>query len=331
MSMLLTRLSFVLSLLIASSASAVTMDWTFVGNPGNPADSEVMTCCNESVGTSGYGSVPYAYNIGTYEVTNEQYAEFLNAKAKSDPYDLYDPAMAAGWFSGGGGITRSGSSGNYTYSVISYLGNMPVNWVSHYDAFRFANWMNNGQGDGDTETGAYTLLGGTAIPSNGTTVTRNAGATMFLPSENEWYKAAYYDSSTASYFDYPTGTDTQPTCSAPTASPNSANCDYAYDGHVAYVGSYSGSRSPYGTFDQGGNVWEFNDSLSGTSERSLRGGSDGYYNPPSTLAAWYREVGTSGSGTPLIGIRLAMIPEPSSGLLVIVGLISLAARRKLSA
>ena len=38
---------------------------------------------------------------------------------------------------------------------------MPVNYVDFYDALRFANWMNNGQGNGDTETGAYTLLGGT--------------------------------------------------------------------------------------------------------------------------------------------------------------------------
>ena len=73
---------------------------------------------------------------------------------------------------------------------------------------------------GDTETGAYTLLGGTATPSNGTTVTRNAGATIFLTSEDEWYKAAYYDPTSASYFDYPTGTNAPTTCAAPTATAN---------------------------------------------------------------------------------------------------------------
>src|SRR6185295_16310335 len=100
---------------------------------------------------------------------------------------LYNTSMGSG--SEFGGITRSGSSGSYTYSAIAGRENMPVNFVSCFDAIRFANWMNNGQGSGDTESGAYTLLGGTATPSNGFTVTRNAGATTFLTTEDEWYKA----------------------------------------------------------------------------------------------------------------------------------------------
>jgi hypothetical protein len=108
-------LSLLLSLWIASSASAVTMDWTFIGNPGNPADTQVMTCCGDSTGTAGYGSVPYAYSIGTYEVANAQYSEFLNAVAQSDPNSLYHSQMSSADLYGG--ITRSGSSGSFTYSV----------------------------------------------------------------------------------------------------------------------------------------------------------------------------------------------------------------------
>jgi hypothetical protein len=67
--------SLLVSLLIASSASAVTMDWTPIGNPGNASDN------------TGFGAVGYAYHIGTYEVTNTQYAEFLNARAVSDPLE----------------------------------------------------------------------------------------------------------------------------------------------------------------------------------------------------------------------------------------------------
>jgi sulfatase modifying factor 1 len=88
--------------------------------------------------------------------------------------------------SGTGGITRSGVSGSFTYSAIAGRADMPVDFVSSYEALRFASWLNNGQGGGDTETGAYTLLGGTATPSNGTTVTRNACATIALASEDEW-------------------------------------------------------------------------------------------------------------------------------------------------
>src|SRR5262245_35699583 len=83
-------------LLIASAASAVANEWVFVGNAGNVADTEVMTCCNnqgnnrgfDSIGTTGYGSVAYSYYISKYEITNAEYAEFLNAKAVSDPLAL---------------------------------------------------------------------------------------------------------------------------------------------------------------------------------------------------------------------------------------------------
>ena len=87
---------------------------------------------------------------------------------------------------------EAASAAAIAYTAKPNMGDKPVNFVSWYDAIRFANWLNNGQGDGDTETGAYTLLGGTPTPSNGSSITRNPGATWFLPSEDEWYKAAYY-------------------------------------------------------------------------------------------------------------------------------------------
>ena len=82
------------------------------------------------------------YRISTTEVTNAQYAEFLNAKAATDPNALYNTSMGSGF----GGITRSGSSGSYSYSAIAGRENMPVNFVSFYDSLRFANWLGNGQG-----------------------------------------------------------------------------------------------------------------------------------------------------------------------------------------
>jgi hypothetical protein len=149
--------SLLLSLGIASAASAVTMDWTPVGNPGNACDPQP-----HSVGTpfgGCFGAVGYNYSIGTYEVTNAQYTEFLNAKAKTDPFGLYFFLMGdpSAHLNGHGGITRSGTSGNYTYTAIPGRETMPVNYVTFFDALRFANWINNGQGAGDTESGAYTL------------------------------------------------------------------------------------------------------------------------------------------------------------------------------
>jgi formylglycine-generating enzyme required for sulfatase activity len=186
--------------------------------------------------------------------------------------------------------------------------------------------MNNGQGAGDTETGAYTLLGGTATPSNGTSVTRNAGATIFLTSQDEWYKAAYYDPSSSSYLDYPAGSDEETTCATPTATANQANCDLVV-GDLTPVGSYPGSASPYGTFDQGGNVGEWNEAGGDPSPyRGVRGGQ--YGDEPNELAAAFQNADypdRDGSG---LGFRLAMIPEPGTGLLVIAGLLGLAGWRR---
>jgi len=117
--------TLLLSLLIASSASAVTMAWTPIGNPGNACDPQSQGC---------FGSVGYAFNIATDEVTNAQYAELLNAKAKSDPLALYNANMGSGL----GGIARSGVSGIFTYTAIAGRENMPVNYVSFNDAVRFA-------------------------------------------------------------------------------------------------------------------------------------------------------------------------------------------------
>lgn len=256
-------------------------------------------------------------------MTYAQYAEFLNAVADADPLSLYNANMSSVLI---GGITRTGSSGSYIYSVIPGHEDRPVNYISFYDALRFVNWLSNGQGAGDTESGAYTLMGGTATPNNGLTVTRNLGATIFLPSEDEWYKAAYYDPSSSSYLDYPAGSNTQTVCAAPSAAANTANCGFpSVVGDLTNVGAYTNSPSRYGTFDQGGNVYEWNEALIG-SNRGARGGS--YRENAGLLAAASRNQGPPAFEDDRTGFRLAMIPEPSTGLLVIAGLLGLAGWRR---
>jgi hypothetical protein len=184
--------------------------------------------------------------------------------------------------------------------------------------------MNNGQGSGDTETGSYTLLGGTATPSNGTIATRTVGSAISITSENEWYKAAYYDAPSASYFDYPARSNAPTTCSAPSPFPNRANCGRS---DLTAVGSYTGSASPYGTYDQGGNLWEWNESIYAfLTVRGMRGGS--YEVNPPTLAAEDSAGKRAARGQYYLGFRLVMIPEPSTGLLVIAGLLGIAGWRR---
>jgi formylglycine-generating enzyme required for sulfatase activity len=281
---------------LASSASAVTFEWVTVGDPGNACDQQSFDC---------YGAVGYTFRIATREVTNGQYAEFLNAKAPSDPLGLYNPNMTVG----NGGIARSGIDGGYTYSATPGRENWPVNRVSYFDALRFANWMHNGQGDGDTETGAYTLVGGTPTPSN-PLVQRNPDATVFLATDEEWYKAAFYDTDAGLFYDFPTRTDTLITCSAPTTTPNTANCGGVV-GTFTDVESYPASSSPNGTFDQGGNALEWTDGDVGVLEnRTIRGGF--YNNPAEDLGA--NDVNNQDYDDPwhesaFVGFRLASVAE----------------------
>lgn len=213
------------------------------------------------------------------------------------------------------------------------MGDKPVNLVSWYDAVCFANWLHNGQGSGDTETGAYPLLGGTPTPSNGPSITRNTGAIWFLTSEDEWYKAAYYDPTLSGgageYWAYPT----QSNAAAPTVATanstgdisnpgaNVANYNFgadwnSQDGNVTTVGSAGPlSESYYGTSDQGGNVWEWNEALFFGSFRGVRGGSwiDIFADDLSASSAF---SGDPADGYLNGGFRVANVPEPPTLLLV---------------
>jgi formylglycine-generating enzyme required for sulfatase activity len=296
--------------LLALPASAVTMEWVTVGDPGNACDLQSQGC---------FGSVGYAYKIGKYEVTTVQYVEFLNAVAATDPNGLYnakmgDPNLDPPAFSGRGGITRSGSVGSYTYNPIAGRENMPVNYVSFWDALRFANWLHNGQptgaqGNATTEDGAYTIPEIPALWDS----PRNPGATIVMPLADEWYKAAYYDPVSNRYFDFPAGSDVRTTCTEPGVMANTANCVPAvgeprrsiYD--LTDVGIYSGAASPNGTFDQGGNVFEWSGENFG-SNRGVRGG--GFSTAAEALAASLRQgTGSSQEGNNL-GFRVAMIAHP---------------------
>ncbi len=302
-----------------TSQAEVTFEWATVGNPGNIADTEVM-----NDGTSGYGAVDYVYRISKHEVTHTQYAEFLNAvdPTGANSLGLYHSNIGvSGIF-----LTPSNPNGS-KYVAWSQRSNQPVGAVTFYNTLRFANWLHNGQGNGDTETGAYTLLGGTPVPSNANSVTRNTGAKVFLTSEDEWYKAAYYDPSTNSYFDYATSSNTLPTAEPPPGGSNSANYDGA--GGRTPVGSYTNSVSPFGTFDQSGNAWEWNESLIDGTLRNFRGGSWG--NSAEILPASYRITGTTpptarGVG---IGFRVAsQVPEPATLTIMSLGSLALMRRRK---
>ena len=268
-SMRTAGLFFACGLAVLTGHAEMGIEMVTVGDPGNAPSAD------------GFGAVPYSYRIGKFEVTIGQYAEFLNTVGSEDAYGLYNLKMADN--ANVAGIERSGSAGSYRYSVIGSA-QRPITYVSWWDAARFCNWLHNGQGTGSTETGAYPLNGAV----EGVPPKASPNAKFTIPTEAEWFKAAFYKGGgmTAGYWTYATQSDSPPgnqraggehevnyrsagvfsnsqsTTLSPTAS------------YLTEVGTFSGSHSAYGTFDQQGNVQEWND-LTGISDpaRGLRGGS----------------------------------------------------------
>jgi formylglycine-generating enzyme required for sulfatase activity len=319
----------------AVSAHAVTIDMVTVGNPGNANDT----------GGSEIGRVDYPYQIGKYGVTIGQYTAFLNAADPNgtNPNGIYNASM--GTNRNITGISKNpgvATAGTY-YGVINNGGdssNRPITYVSWFDAARFANWMHNGQGSGDTETGAYTLNGATS----GNAVAVNPGAAFYIPTQNEWYKAAYYSPNyggvgVPGYYDYATRSDTAPGNVVGSAA-NQANyytgAGYSVtqsssfstgQNYLTDVGAFSGSGSFYGTFDQSGNVDQWNDvdglASSGVS-RGLRGGNWSNGADPFLLSSADGLSNVPSFELSRIGFRLASpvaVPEPSATALVLVSLL----------
>ncbi|HEY4312281.1 MAG TPA: SUMF1/EgtB/PvdO family nonheme iron enzyme [Pirellulales bacterium] len=211
------------------------------------------------------------------------------------------------------------------YSFVNGAGNLPEDDVTFFDALRYVNWLNNGQGNGDTETGAYTLLGGTPIPSNGNTVARNPRATIFLPSLDEWYKAAYYDAATHAYFQYATSSNTAPVADLPTSNMNSANYNHVARGPTD-VGAYTGTTSPCGAYDMSGNLRQWNETPYEQLFRGVAGGSWATgANDLSSSGYFFDTPNTTGN---LTGFRVAMIPEPATLVLAALGALALLAMRR---
>ncbi len=344
-----TTSCLVLLAVLATTAQAVTIETVPVGNLGNAGELS-------GAGVGGYGpdricgAVDYTYNIGKYEVTAGQYAEFLNAVAATDPYGLYNSNMDT--IRQGCQITQHGTSGSYTYdfsggaddapgSTAADWENRPVNYVSWGDAARFANWLHNDrptgtltgnpvQDAGLTEDGAYDLNGAMSDVAL-IAVTREADWKWSIPNEDEWYKAAYYDPNKlggAGYWDYPTKSD-DPDVPSNDLDIGGNNATFYDGGHTigspyyrTEVGAHELSESPYGTFDQGGNVWEWNDAIISGSFRGLRGGSFDMFSAYGSL--WAADRGyfyyTPEREYNYVGFRVAQVPEPTTITLLLCGL-----------
>ena len=257
-----------------------TIDFVDIGNTGNAAD------------TTTYGAVPYEYRTGKNEISQLQ-------------------------------ITKATQIGMANVSAGAWSNNQPAADITWYEAAAFVNFLNTNSG----KTAAYdlTFSNGSwsmalwsseqAWTEGGTNLYRNKDAFYFLPSENEWYKAAYYNPGGSNYFLYPTASSSVPMAVASGTNAGSAVYNGGAVTNPAAV-TFAGGLSPYGTMGQGGNVFEWNESAfdganSSASENRARRG--GYWSfPDGNLRSSARVSVVPSVERSFVGFRVASVPEPST-------------------
>jgi len=284
-----------------SGDNAFTMDFVTIGNPGNAADT--------TGSPNPAGSVAYTYNLGKQEVSQDQITK-ANA-AGGLGISLYD----MGSFGGNGPAT-------------------PATGISWYEAATYVNWLNTSTGG----TAAYKFVSGTFqlwAPTdagyNANNLFRNSLTKYVIASSDEWYKGAYGNLD-GTWNNYPTGSDSAPTAVARGTDANTA----VYNGqHGPADITNAGGLSSYGTMGQGGNVYEWNETAyDGTNDtagenRDIRGGSWRQYDGNGDgLVAGSRFSIDPSYVFESFGFRVASVPEPSTGLLVVLGLSGLLLRRR---
>jgi formylglycine-generating enzyme required for sulfatase activity len=275
-----------------SGANTFDIEFVTIGNPGNAAD-------DINANPDFAGSVPYVYRMGKFEISEQ-----MIAKANAE---------------GGLGISKDTRGPDKPGT--------PVNWN---EAARFVNWLNTSSGSAPAykftrqpgEVGysananieLWTVGDAGYNPNN---LYRNSLARFFLPSVDEWYKAAYYDPTSGVYYDYPTGSDSAPTRVASGTAAGTA----VYNGQPGPADiTLAGGLSPYGTMGQGGNVYEWeetdfdlvNGPIPSLSARGVRGG-NWLFNSSILLSS--SRGNTSPTSASNFGFRVASIPEPSTLLL----------------
>ena len=306
---------------LAANAFGITIDYRFITNPGNSAN------------TNGWGAVADIYKMAATETTNAQYVEFLNTvdAAGTNPNGIYNASMGTNT---NGGITfNSGAASGSKYSVkagtnpagVAYS-SVPVTFVNWFSAARFANWLNNGAtGGASTETGAYTLNNQTS----GAIVARNPGATVYLPSRDEWYKAGFYDGS--AYKTWATNSNTTPTNTVTNLSlANAANfggTETPSAGPLS-AGAYTNATSAYGLYDMVGSLTEMTDTINSGNTTQYQQFSGNWTITTGNMASWNSSasarfaIGTNNGGA--LGFRVAAVPEPGTIALAGMGIAGLA-------
>ncbi|MEN8126716.1 MAG: SUMF1/EgtB/PvdO family nonheme iron enzyme [Planctomycetota bacterium] len=282
------------------------------GDGDNQFEIDFVPISGNTNPASGYGVANYDYRIGTCEITNDQWSKFeisLGVPVTGSAYGAYDANPNPGT-------------------------NLPTDNVSWYEAAQFVNWLNTNSGyqaaynfTGTQGTTNYTLeLWDAADAWGGTNLYRHKNARYFLPSEDEWVKAAYWNGSDLQT--YANAFETDLISNEP--DPEKWNY-FPSDGSELWAADL-GAQELNGTYNMMGNVWEWMESsqypgLYFTSvNRGIRGGS--YISADTGLRSSYRNSQTPDFEDNLTGFRVASVPEPMTVMLLGMGGLALWSRRK---
>jgi len=292
-----------------SGGNTFNMEFVTIGNAGNAADTTGIP--------NPAGAVGYEYGIGKFEVSEDMITKFNASQSLQITKDTLGAAK-------------------------------PATSVSWNEAARFVNWLNTSTGG--SAAYKFTTLGvndnialwtaSDTLDYEATNPYRSKRATYVLPSFNEWYKAAYYNPTNSTYYDFPNGRNTAPTAVASGTADNTA----VYNGQSGPADvDQAGGLSPYGVMGLGGNVREWDESSSDllnssdSSNRGVRGSRWGDADS-SNLSSSVR-----GSRSPSVevnntGFRVASlsssgppaVPEPSMMVIgTLFGLGGLMAKRRM--
>lgn len=321
------RLSWIALLLLCSAQAYADFDvfgtggnqfqieFVTVGDPGNDFDANVLNL----------GQVNYEYRIAKFEISREMISNANSA----------------------GGLSLSMADMS---SLGGNGGNRPATGLSWNEAARFVNWLNTSSGflpaynfvtqpgDPGYDANENIQLWTSGSEFDSANPYRSRLAKYFLPSIDEWHKAAYHDptvSTPEKYWEYATRSN-RPNLPTPTA--GSVTVGEAVYAQSAGQGpadiNNAGGLSYWGTMGQGGNVFEWNESTLfpvpslPESDRVVRGGSwASDVNAFDLTANDLKEISPLFSGSTIdeseIGFRIAStssaaVPEPSSWILVSV-------------